>query len=318
MRYFDVLILGGGPAGLTAGLYAGRALLKTAVIERGVWGGQMATTEDIENYPGFPNGGVTGPGLSELMRQQTAEFGTELIIDEIEEVKAVDEGFAAKGYDDTYVGRALIIATGASPRQLGAKGEDDFRGRGVSYCATCDGPFYKDKEIVIVGGGDSAVDEALYMTRFAKAITIIHRRDELRAEKIMQERAFKEPKIKFLWSHVVEEIKGNGEVRAVQVRNLKTGQASDFPTQGVFVYVGMNPNTGLVQELVKLNAGGYVCTERDGSTSRAGVFAAGDVDNVRLRQVTNSVGMGAVAATSAIRYLEELDFARAEAVQRSK
>lgn len=303
---YDVIIIGGGPAGLTAGLYASRARLRTLLIENGLFGGQMTTTETIDNYPGFPEG-VTGEELSRLMEEQAKRFGAETVNDEVVEVMVEGAQKRVRTAESSYSSKTLIICTGAEYRKLGVPGEKEFAGKGVSYCATCDGAFFKDSQIVVVGGGDSALTEALFLTKFAKELTIIHRRDALRATKIYQERAMANPKIKFLWNSVVQEIKGDDVVRAVVVKNVKTGEVKEFPTDGAFLFVGLLPRTQFLKGLVEMDEAGYILTNDHCETSVKGIFAAGDCRKKLLRQVSTSVGDGATAAFAAEKYLEEAE-----------
>ena len=301
---YDVIIVGGGPAGLTAGIYAGRAQLKTLIIEKGLPGGQIAQTDEVENYPGFPEG-ISGGELAARMVQQAEKFGAQLTMDEVQGIEKTPEGFLVRGYERTYRARVVILATGANPRKLGVPGEEKFYGRGVSACATCDGFFYRDKEVVVVGGGDAAVEEGLFLTRFARKVTLVHRRDELRANKVAQKRAFENPKMHFLFSHVVTEILGEEEVTGVRLRNLKTGEEYVYPTDGVFVFIGHEPNTAFLKGFVELRPDGYVAVRDEVFTSVEGVFAAGDVADPIYRQLTTSVGAGTRAAMMAERYLAE-------------
>lgn len=303
---YDVIIIGGGPAGLTAGLYASRARLRTLLIENGLFGGQMTTTETIDNYPGFPEG-VTGEELSRLMEEQAKRFGAETVHEEVVEVAFDRAQKRVRTTETEYVCRALIICTGAEYRKLGVPGEKEFAGKGVSYCATCDGAFFKESQIVVVGGGDSALTEALFLTKFVRELTIIHRRDALRATKIYQERAMANPKIKFLWNSVVQEIKGDEVVRAVAVKNVKTGEVKEIPTDGVFLFVGLVPRTQFLKGMVQMDEAGYILTNDHCETSVKGVFAAGDCRKKLLRQVSTSVGDGATAAFAAERFLEEAE-----------
>ena len=301
---YDVIIIGGGPAGMTAGLYTSRARLKTLLIESALFGGQMTTTELIENYPGFPQG-VSGDELSRLMEEQARRFGMETISDEVTEA-GLEKGLKkVKTYGGEYICRALIICTGTEYRKLGVPGEEEFRGRGISYCATCDGAFFKDSRIIVVGGGDSALTEALFLTKFVKELTIIHRRDALRATKIYQEMALNNPKIKFLWNSVVQEIKGDSVVRSVVVKNVKTGEVKEIDTEGAFLFVGLLPRTQFLKDLVRLDEAGYIIANENCETSVKGIFAAGDCRKKLLRQVSTSVGDGATAAFTAEKYLEE-------------
>lgn len=301
---YDVIIIGGGPAGLTAGLYTSRARLKTLLIESGIFGGQMMTTEQIENYPGFPQG-VSGEELSRLMEEQAKRFGMETINDEVLEVSIEGAPKKVKTYGGDYFCRALIICTGTEYRKLGVPGEEKFKGRGISYCATCDGAFFKDSRIIVVGGGDSALTEALFLTKFVKELTIIHRRDALRATKIYQERAMSNPKIKFLWNSVVQEIKGDDTVRSVIVKNVKTGELTEMEIEGAFLFIGLMPRTQFLKDLVQMDQEGYILTNENCETSVKGVFAAGDCRKKLLRQISTSVGDGATAAFAAEKYLEE-------------
>jgi len=303
-RTYDVIIIGGGPAGMTAGLYASRSRLKTLLIENGLFGGQMTTTELIENYPGFPQG-VSGEELSRLMEEQAKRFGMETISDEVVEIGLEKDLKRVKTYEGEFLCRALIICTGTEYRKLGVPGEKEFAGRGVSYCATCDGAFFKDSQIVVVGGGDSALGEALFLTKFVRQLTIIHRRDVLRGTKIYQERAFSNPKIKFLWNSIVQEIKGDSVVRSIIVKNVKTGKIEEFATDGAFLFVGLVPRTQFIRGLLQMDEGGYLLTNEDCETSVKGIFAAGDCRRRLLRQIATAVGDGATAAFAAEKYLEE-------------
>lgn len=301
---YDVIIIGGGPAGMTAGLYTSRARLKTLLIENALFGGQMTTTELIENYPGFPQG-VSGDELSRFMEEQAKRFGMEAISDEVTDIGLEKDFKKVKTYGGEYISRALIICTGTEYRKLGVPGEEEYRGRGISYCATCDGAFFKDSRIIVVGGGDSALTEALFLTKFVKELTIIHRRDALRATKIYQERALSNPKIKFLWNSVVQEIKGDSVVRSVIVKNVKTGEVKEVETEGAFLFVGLLPRTQFIKGLVQQDETGYIVTDENCGTSIQGIFAAGDCRKKLLRQVSTSVGDGATAAFAAEKYLEE-------------
>lgn len=308
MESYDIVILGAGPAGLTAAIYATRSLRKVAVVEKGVPGGQIAMTDLIENYPGFPEG-VSGPELMQKFEDQAKKFGTEFInlftvkeiqLDGVEKVVLSTDGRQIRA-------RSIIVATGQNPRNLNVPGESEYTGRGVSYCATCDGAFFKDRRVAVVGGGNSAIQEALYLTRFAKSVTVIHRRDQLRADKILQERAFRNEKIDFLWNSVVVEIKGDNLLRSVVVKNVKTGELKEYEFDGLFIYIGYQPNTEFLKGLVELDENGYIVTDEKLETSVPGIFACGDVRRNVLKQVSVAVGEGAVAATSAERYLENLE-----------
>jgi len=303
-RPYDVIIIGGGPAGMTAGLYASRARLRTLLIENGLFGGQMTTTELIENYPGFPQG-VSGEELSRLMEEQAKRFGMEAISDEVTGVSLEKDLKRVKTYEGEYFCRALIICTGTEYRKLGVPGEEKFKGRGISYCATCDGAFFRDSRIIVVGGGDSALTEALFLTKFVRELTIIHRRDALRATKIYQERTLNHPKIKFLWNSVVQEIKGDSVVRSVVVKNVKSGEVKEVETEGAFLFIGLMPRTQFLKELVQMDESGYIVTNENCEASIKGIFAAGDCRKKLLRQISTSVGDGATAAFAAEKYSEE-------------
>ncbi|HHY10560.1 MAG TPA: thioredoxin-disulfide reductase [Firmicutes bacterium] len=301
---YDLAIIGGGPAGLTAGLYAARANLKTVVIERALYGGQMQNTFDIENYPGFSS--ITGPELSEHMYQQALGVGVEWKLGEVSKVELNGQPKKLQVGSETIEAGAVILATGAQPRLLNVPGEEKLTGRGVSYCATCDGAFYRDKDIFVVGGGDSAVEEGIFLTRFGRSVTIIHRRDELRALPILQKRAFNNPKMKFAWDSVVEEIQGDDKVTGVLIRNVKDNSTQVLNGEGVFIYIGFLPNTGFLQDTGLLNEEGYIMTAPNMATEIPGVFAAGDVRTTPLKQIVSAAGDGSIAAMEAYRYLESL------------
>ena len=303
---YDVLIIGGGPAGLTAGIYAGRGNLKTVILEKGQPGGQIAQTEEVENYPGFPDV-IPGHELSERMVKQAEKFGAELVSDEVLGLEKIAGGFRVKGYDKSYTAKVIIIATGANPKRLNVPGEDKFYGRGVSTCATCDGFFYRGKHIIVVGGGDAAVEEGTFLTKFADSVTIVHRRAELRANKVAQERAFKNPKIKFVWNTVVEEVLGEETVTGLKVKNLETNDVSVMPTDGLFIYVGHEPNTGFLSGVLELSPLGYVAVRDEIYTSVEGIFSAGDVSDEIYRQLSTSVGAGTKAAMRAEKYIADLE-----------
>lgn len=310
-KIYDVIILGAGPAGLTAGLYAGRSRLDTLIIEKGKDGGQIAITDEIENYPGQLVQGETGPSLISRMTEQAKKFGAARVTDTIREV--VLEGAVKKVIctNGTYEARAVIIATGASPRPIGCIGEKEFMGRGVSYCATCDAFFFEDLEVFVVGGGDSAVEEAIFLTKFARKVTIIHRRDELRAVKAMQEKAFSNPKIEFMWDTVVEELHGDGVLSAMTVRNVKTGELTRIEADekdgmfGVFGFIGYDPCSALFADKVSME-NGYILTDEDMHTNIEGVYAAGDIRKKSLRQVVTAAADGAIAAVQAEHYISNL------------
>jgi thioredoxin reductase (NADPH) len=301
---YDVIIIGSGPGGFTAAIYGGRAMLSTMVITGNALGGSMGITDEIENYPGFPEG-ISGPELTQLMQQQAERFGTVVEVGEVTSVDLKERPFRVKTHSQEFEAKALIIATGTSPRKLGVPGEMEFTGRGVSYCATCDGFFYMGRQVVVVGGGDAAIDEALFLTRFASRIAIIHRRDQLRAEKILQERAFRNEKIGFIWDTVVLEILGDQAVTGLRLKNLKTEEESTLETDGVFIYIGSRPNVGFLEGQVELDELGFIKTNRLGHTTVPGVFAVGDVQQPLLRQVATAVGSGAMVAMEVDKFLAE-------------
>ena len=309
MKVYDVIVIGAGPAGLSAGLYAGRAKLDTLIIEKQKYGGQIVITSEIENYPGGTEG-ETGPSLIERMVQQTEHFGCEKVFDTIQEVELEGDVKVLKGINDEYRAKTVIIAAGANPMPIGCPGEKELTGKGVSYCATCDAGFFEDFEVYVVGGGDSAVEEAIYLTKFARKVTIIHRRDELRAAKSIQEKAFKNDKIEFMWDSVVEEIKGDGIVESMVVKNVKTGELTEVTadeedgTFGIFVFIGYKPQSALFEGKVDMERG-YILTDADMKTNIPGVFAAGDIRAKSLRQVVTAAADGAIAAVQAGKYIEE-------------
>jgi thioredoxin reductase (NADPH) len=300
---YDLIIAGGGPAGLTAGLYAARAMLRTLLLEKMTPGGQAATTFHIENYPGFPEG-ISGPDLAQAMENQAKKFGLEVTYGQVKKMSFQEPLWQVEYEEQKFLAKALIVASGVEPRKLGVPGEETLRGRGVSYCATCDGPFFKDQEIGVVGGGDSAVEEALYLTRFAAKVHLVHRRNALRAEKIIQERAFQNPKIEFLWDTVVTRVLGDSGVEGLELQNVKTKALRTLKVGGVFLYVGSLSNTEFLKGIVNLDEQGYVVTDDQMATSAPGVFAAGDVRKKLLRQIATAVGDGAMAAFAAGQYIE--------------
>ena len=302
----ELIIIGSGPAGFTAGIYAGRAQLAPLLITGSAPGGQMALTSEIENYPGFPQG-LSGQELTQLMQQQAERFGARVQMDEVTAVDLSTHPFKVTAYGDEYEAKALVIATGTSPRKAGVPGEAEFTGRGVSYCATCDGFFFQDRQVVVVGGGDSALEEAIFLTKFATQVYVVHRRNRLRAEKVFQERAFRNEKIEFVWDTVVTEILGDGKVTGVRLKNVKTEEESTLEADGVFIYVGTIPNTGFLKGQLELDERGYIATNRQGHTSVPGVFAAGDVQERVLKQVSTAVGSGAMAAMEAEKFMAELE-----------
>ena len=306
MTVENVIIIGSGPAGLTAALYGARANLNPLVFTGAEIGGQVSISSEVENYPGFPEG-VTGPELVERFHKQAERFGARLEYGEVTEVNLDDEPFQVKSYDKEYRAWAIIVATGASPRKLGVPGETELTGRGVSYCATCDGFFFRNKEVVVVGGGDSALEEGVFLTKFASRVHVIHRRDQLRAGATLQERARRNPKIDFVWDTIVTEINGNGAVESVQLQNVKSGQVSALPAEGVFVYVGHYPNSRLFKGKLEMDEHGYLVIDRRTRTSVPGVFGAGEIADPVFRQVVSSAGEGCKAAIEAERYLAALE-----------
>ena len=300
---YDLIIAGGGPAGLTAGLYAARAMLKTLLLEKMAPGGQAATTFLIENYPGFAEG-ISGPDLAQAMENQAKKFGLAVTYGEMKRMSFREPLWEVEFEDRKLLAKAVIVASGVEPKKLGVPGEETLRGRGGSYCATCDGPFFKDQEIGVVGGGDSAVDEALYLTRFATKVYLVHRRNALRAEKIIQERAFQNPKIEILWDTVVTKVLGDSGVEGLELQNVKTKTLRTLKVGGVFFYVGWLSNTEFLKGIVNLDEQGFVLTDDQMATSAPGVFAAGDVRKKLLRQVATAVGDGAMAAFAAGQYVE--------------
>lgn len=305
-RSYDVVIIGGGPAGLTAAIYAGRAELKTLVIEKGLPGGQIAQTEEVENYPGFPEP-ISGMELAQRMTQQAERFGATIEMDEVQSVRPQPEGgFKVQAYGGEYQARAVIIATGANPRKLGIPGEEQFWGKGVSTCATCDGFFYRGKKVVVIGGGDAAVEEGLFLTRFADEVTLIHRRDSLRANKVAQARAFAHPKMNFIWNTTVEEVLGGEQVSGVRLRDVNSGEERVMETDGVFILIGHIPNTDFLQGTVRLRPDGYVDVHDEIFTDVPLLLAAGDVSDHIYRQLATSVGAGTRAAMMVERELAEL------------
>lgn len=303
---YDIVIIGGGPAGLAAGLYAARGNMKTIILEKLLPGGQLLNTLDVENYPGMDH--MTGPEISKAMEDQTRRFGCEIINNcNISKVNLTSEEKIIETDKGNFTAQAVIIATGSEYRKLNVPGEKEYNARGVSYCAVCDGAFFKDKELVVVGGGDSAVEEGTFLTRFARKVTIVHRRDKFRAEKIIQDRAFKNPKINVIWDSTVLEIKGNGNgVTGVLLKNVKTNEVKDFKCDGVFIYIGLDPNTQLFKNQVNMDPTGKIITDEKMQTNIPGVYAAGDVRETPLKQAVTAASDGSLAATIAISYIEAL------------
>ncbi|WBW98800.1 thioredoxin-disulfide reductase [Oceanirhabdus sp. W0125-5] len=301
-QIFDTIIIGGGPAGLAAALYGGRARMKTLILERAKYGGQAATTEEMENYPGAVEGGTKE--LIERMRSQAEEFGAEFIKDEVVDMKLEGDVKTLVGRSGEYQGKTIIIATGANPRLGGFTNEIELRGKGISYCATCDADFFTELDVAVVGGGDSALDEALYLTKFAEKVTVIHRRDEFRANKAVQERVFANDKIEVIWDTVVEEaIDDDGILGGLKLKNKKTGEESELDVQGCFVFVGFVPNSKLFEGKVEMNEKGEILSDTEMRTNIPGVFVAGDVREKSLRQVITACADGAIAATQAEHYV---------------
>lgn len=307
MKKENVIIIGSGPAGLTAALYTARANLNPLVISGNQLGGQISITNEVENYPGFPEG-TTGPELVELMQKQAERFGARVEIDEVTEVDFTNGSpFSIKTYSEEHEAKAVIIAVGASPKRLEIPGEEEFIGRGVSFCATCDGFFFRDKDVLVVGGGDSALEEGIFLTRFANRVRIIHRRDELRAGETLKARAMKNDKIEFIWNTVLDEIHGNGKVEGVQAHNVETEEKLKLETDGVFIFIGHYPNSSLFEGQLMMDDHNYLVVNDHMMTSVPGVFAAGEIQDPIFRQITTSVGQGAAAGMMAERWLEEQD-----------
>ncbi|MBD5639220.1 thioredoxin-disulfide reductase [Clostridium botulinum] len=307
---YDLIIIGSGPAGLSAGLYAARARLKTLILERNKAGGQIVITDEVANYPGSIRN-ATGKTLVERMEEQVEEFGAERKKDTVKEVDFTGKIKIIKGEKEEYKAKSVIVATGAAPRHIGCKGENELIGKGVSYCATCDADFFTDLEVFVIGGGDSALEEALYLTKFARKVTVVHRRDALRGAKSIQEKVFKNPKIEIMWDSVVEEIKGDGIVESAVFKNKKTGEITEYfadeddGTFGIFVFVGYLPINNLFKDIITMNEAGYIKTNDKMETNIEGVFAAGDIREKSLRQVVTAAADGAIAAVEAYKYVED-------------
>ena len=301
---FDIVIIGAGPSGYTAGIYCSRAGYDTLILSGILPGGQLVNTTEVENYPGFEKG-VMGPDLMIEMRKQTQRMGTTIIDDEVVDVDFRHKPFKVLTASEEYEGRAVIIATGANPRKLGVQGEQTFAGKGVSYCATCDGPFFRNQELIVVGGGDSAVEEATFLTKFATTVHIVHRRESLRASKIMQERAIKNNKIKFHWNSAVIDIKGDQKMRQAVLKNIKTGEEKTLDVAGLFVAIGHEPNTKLFKKQIDLDDEGYIILKNKTHTNIEGVFAAGDVHDRSYKQAITAAGFGCMAAIDVDKYLTE-------------
>jgi len=300
---YDVIIIGSGPAGLTAAIYTSRTELKTLVVAGAMWGGQLMLTMKVENFPGFKDG-ILGPELMDNMLKQAERFGAHIIFEDATAVDFSSKPFKVSVGDKIYEGRTVIIATGTSPKWLGLESEQRLRGRGVSTCAICDAAFFRDKRVVVVGGGDTALEEALILTKFAKEVKVIHRRDKLRASKILQERAFKNPKIEFIWSSTVKEILGKERVEGIKLRKVDTDEEFELKCDGVFIAVGQRPRTEIFKDQIELDEAGYVIVKDETKTSLEGVFAAGDVKDRRYRQAITAAASGCKAAIDAEKYLE--------------
>lgn len=303
-KVHDVIVIGAGPGGLTAALYASRSNLSTLILEKGIPGGQMNNTAEIENYSGFNS--IMGPDLSMKMYEGAKQFGAEHVYGDVKEIiDHTNEKELITG-DKSYFAKSVIIATGAEHKKLGVTGEAEFNGRGVSYCAVCDGAFFRDKHVVVIGGGDSAVEEGTYLTQFASKVTIVHRRDSLRAQKILQDRAFNNEKVEFIWDSVIEEIIGDQKVTGVTIKNVKSGNVSTLDAEGVFIYIGLLPNSDSFRNLPITNGEGWIETDSQMMTAVPGIFAIGDVRDTVLRQVATAVGDGSVAGNAAYQFVEEL------------
>jgi thioredoxin reductase (NADPH) len=303
-EHFDVIIIGSGPAGYTASIYTSRAKLKTLIITGSLPGGQLMTTSEVENYPGFPNG-IFGPELMINMKQQSERFGTILITDEVTKVDFKRRPFKIYTQSSMYTAESVLISTGATPRKLGIEPEQAFSGRGISYCATCDGPFFKDQHIVVVGGGDTALEEANFLTKFGKSVKIIHRREHLRASKILQERAFENPKIEFIWNSSVIDIEGNNKISSIIIKNIKNGEEKKLNVGGLFVAIGHEPNTSIFKDQIDMDDKGYVIVKNYTKTNIDGVFASGDVHDYRYRQAITAAGFGCMAALDIEKWLAD-------------
>jgi len=299
----DVIIVGSGPAALTAAIYARRANLTTAVIAGSLWGGQLMLTTQVENFPGFPDG-ILGPELMENMRRQAEGFGAKILYEDATKVDFSSRPFRIHSGEKVHEGRSVILATGASTKWLGLTSEERLRGKGVSSCATCDGIFFRDRPVIVIGGGDTAMEEALYLAKIASHVTVVHRRDQLRASKILQQRAFEDEKITFMWNTEVVDILGEGKAEGMRVKDVKTGQESILSCDGVFVAIGHQPNTDLFRGQMELDPKGYIVTHDETRTSVEGVFVAGDVQDPRYRQAVTAAGSGCKAAIDAERWLQ--------------
>lgn len=306
-KHYDIVIVGGGPGGLTAGLYSARAERKTIVLEKGMPGGQIANTEDVEDYPGFEH--ISGAELAMKMAEHAKKFGLEMATDDVEEVYVDGNDRVARCASGTlYRAKAIILSTGGSPMKLSVPGEEEYTGKGVSYCAICDGAFFRNQVIAVVGGGDAAVEEGIFLTKFGSKVYIIHRRDQLRAQKIIQKRAFANETVEIIWDTVVESINGSDkQVTSLSLKNVKTGDKSTLEVGAVFPFLGFRPNSNITREALRKDQGGYIITDHKMETSIKGIFACGDVRAQLVRQITNAVGDGTTAAVAAEKYIEELE-----------
>jgi thioredoxin reductase (NADPH) len=302
---YDIIIIGGGPAGLTAGLYACRGAMKALLVEKIVPGGLIAMTERVENYPAFPDG-ISGYDLSDKMLTQAKKFGLEIANGEVKEITHKDNIFTVRTTSSEYKALSVILAMGTTARNLGVPDEAKFTGRGISYCATCDAFFFKDKDVIVVGGGDAAVEEGIFLTKFAKSVSLVHRRDKLRAQPIIQERAFKNPKMKFYWNSVSESIIGKDKIEGLKVKDTVNGKITEIKADGIFIFIGFTPNTEFLKDFVKLDESGFIITDIEMRTSRTGVYACGDAIKKSLRQVVTACGDGATASFNAQKYVDDI------------
>ena len=304
-KNYDIVVIGGGPGGLTAGMYGARAKMKTVLLEKYLPGGQIANTEEVEDYPGFEL--ISGAELATKMADHAKKFGLEIVSDEVKEIYSEgNDRIVVAASGDIYRAKAVIVSTGGSPTLLKIPGEKEFAGKGVSYCAICDANFFKGEIIAVVGGGDAAVEEGMFLTKFGSKVILIHRRDELRAQKVIQDRAFKNEKMEFIWDTVVESIEGDNKVRKLSLTNVKTGEKSTLEVGAVFVFIGFHPNSNIFREEVKKDSSGYIITDDKMETSIKGIYACGDVRHQLVRQITNAVGDGTTAAMAAEKYIESM------------
>jgi len=301
---YEVIIIGGGPAGLTAGLYTSRAKLDSLLIEKGLIGGQIANAERVENYPSFPEG-ISGFELGELMHKQATKYGLKTLLAEVTGIELQEEQKVVKTTEGNFMAKVVIIAGGSAWQKLGIPGEEEFTGKGVSYCATCDAAFFRELPVAVAGGGDSAITEALYLAKFASKVIVIHRRDQLRASRILQEKAFSEPKIEFLWNNIVEEIEGKDTVKRLKLRQVKTGERAALDISGIFISVGLRPNTDYLKGILPLDKAGHIITNSQMETQIAGIYAAGDIRQDSARQAITAAGDGATAAIYAEKFISK-------------